>query len=104
MDTIPFSTNWNNKLFCNYFTTIRPKSHKYIVGNKYSIVSPVKTNPRFEATIVKILEFSFDNLNDILLVLDTGYLPNEAKEIIKKMYPSNYNQLKYYWLLLKRIE
>lgn len=38
-ETLSFSKNWNNKLACPYYTTIRLNSTKYEKGKIYSIVT-----------------------------------------------------------------
>lgn len=100
--TIKFSYNWNNKLDCSAFTTIRlhqPK--KYIVGQDYEIYLKA---PFCIAKIVAIKQFKISQMNEFMAMIDTGYSVQETIEIIKKMYPNiDYeNQLFDFILLQKR--
>lgn len=86
MDIIKFSTNWNNKLDCKCFTTIRLMSKKYAISNVYDI--ELKNVLHSRAQIVNICYTILDNLNDFNCYLDTGYSVEETKNIFKKMYPA----------------
>lgn len=87
METIPFSYNWNNKLDCKAFTTIRlynPAKHK--PGTK---VDPVlKGVSKGVGTIVDVKPFLLEQLNPYMSYLDTGYSVEECKKIIVRMYSS----------------
>jgi hypothetical protein len=86
-ETISFSFNWNNKLECNYFTTIRLRNEtKYIIDKVYVI--SLKKVEKFEARIIKIKHFKLSDLNDYVAGLDTGYSLVESVSIINKMYPN----------------
>jgi hypothetical protein len=84
MEQIKFSYNWNNKLDCLSFTTIRPKSNKYKVGQIYEIL--LKGNSKGKATIAEIKEFKLEKLNEFIARLDTGYNREKCIEIITTMY------------------
>jgi hypothetical protein len=85
METIDFSTNWNNKLQCHAFTTIRLfNPNKYRVNSVYRI----ERNKHFlmQAAIIAIKPFMLHDLNDFMAYLDTGYNASECKLIIQRMY------------------
>ena len=85
METIEFTTNWNKKLQCNAFTTIRLfNPGKYRVNQVYRIV--LKKNFIMQAAIVAVKPFMLHDLNDYIAYLDTGYNANECKLIIQRMY------------------
>ncbi|MFI1771019.1 ASCH domain-containing protein [Thalassobellus citreus] len=82
---INFSTNWNNKLDCKCFTTIRLKnSNKYKLNHEYPILLNRKLVKRAE--IIDIKTIFFNQIDEYIARLDTGYSAYETKEILKKMY------------------
>lgn len=86
---IKFSYNWNNKLACNAFTTLRLRNDaKYIVdrvGDAY-----LKDEHIASVRIVAIKHFTIDKINELVARVDTGYSREETVSIIKRMY-KNYN-------------
>ena len=103
MDAIKFSYNWNNKLNNNYFTTIRIKSQKYAKGKHFLIEDITKKIESFETECVLILNYKGCDLPEIICCQDTGYCKDETIKILSKMYPSNFDQLIFSVILLKRI-
>jgi hypothetical protein len=85
MKQIKFSQNWNNKLDCNYFTTIRLLSKKYQIGETYEIVENEVT--KLNATALDVIAIKTDSLNDFICYLDTGYSKDETIAMFQKMYP-----------------
>lgn len=84
---IPFSYNWNNKLDCKAFTTIRlysPDNH--VIGKEVNAV--LKGVSKGTGKIVKVKCFLLKDLNDYMAYLDTGYDAVETANIIRKMYPA----------------
>jgi hypothetical protein len=82
---INFSYNWNNKLNCDAFTTLRLRDDsKYFAGAqgeaylKNELVSAVM--------IVAIKHFTIDKINEHIARVDTGYPREKAIAIIKTMY------------------
>jgi hypothetical protein len=94
MDLI-FSYNWNNKLDCNAFTTIRlydPAKHQ--AGTEVQI--KLKGQDKGVGTIKAVKVFMLDQLNDYIAYLDTGYDKQECENIIRRMYSNvdfKYKQL-----------
>jgi hypothetical protein len=85
METINFSTNWNQKLTCNAFTTIRLHNpSKYQKGRTYEIRQ--KDSLVAYATAVDVRSFTIDQLNEWRALLDTGYSAAETRGILEKMY------------------
>lgn len=82
-----FSTKWNNKLECDYFTTLRV-SDRYQVGDTGMIT--LKNQPLFIGEIIAKNELKLaaqpSLYHDLVAYLDTGYKWNDTVEIIKKMY------------------
>jgi hypothetical protein len=85
LPTIKFSSNYNGKLNCKAFPTVRTRNDKkYITGNDYTIV--LDGNPIYTATIISITHFELKGLTPAMSYLDTGYSPKEQIEMMKKMY------------------
>lgn len=81
-----FSTNWNKKLFCTAFTTLRRPSPYYQVGDIHEILLngfAIKT-----AKIIAIDEIPTDLLKERECRLDTGLSKHETVEIFTRMYGS----------------
>lgn len=96
-----FSTNWNNKLECKNFTTIR-LSHRLVhhstilvrYQNKYKVCKKI------DQKTLKISQF-----NDWICRLDTGYDVNTTIEILEKMYKFDHTKEDklFYWFLLESV-
>lgn len=101
---INFSYNWNNKLNCKSFTTLR-LSHKYSTGDKVEIT--LKNKFHCNAEIIDIKRFHLENINNYVAYLDTGYDEIECQNILKKMYKNkniDWDNQNIYFILLKKIE
>lgn len=102
--TINFSYNWNHKLSCKAFTTLRLSNRKkYIVGEMYRIV--LKEKLLKYCQIVEIRNIKYSSLNEFVAYIDTGYSLKEVKEILCKMYPKlkNEENTELMLILLKEI-
>jgi hypothetical protein len=103
MEILNFSTNWNNKIDCNCFTTIRifnPKKH--FKNNNFEVYLQKKL--KFEAVILGITITKLDQLNDYVCYLDTGYSKEETTTIFRKMYPLiDFENQKICIILLKKM-
>jgi hypothetical protein len=85
MDSLHFSSNWNNKLSARFYTTIRLHSYKYQVDKK--LLVHFKKKYLHTATIRAITLTTLDKLNSYIIGLDMGYSVNDGKLILLKMYP-----------------
>lgn len=88
MPMIRFTKNWNNKLDCDFFTTIRRNSgyHNRFVGREYSVYLKGKEYCRaelIEAIPVPMVGSAFDPGMRLLLSQDTGATWEEASKILK---------------------
>lgn len=82
---ISFSYNWNKKLYCRFFTTIRLANYaKYHVGKLYRIMH--KENYAFDGLIVRIEYYKLQELPELVCMMDTGLTKQETIELIQKMY------------------
>lgn len=84
MIQINFSYNWNNKLQCHYYTTLRLNSPKFTIGHKYEI--QLKQQKIHVGQIMDIKLLNIDQINNFIGGLDTGYSAEECKAILTKMY------------------
>lgn len=76
---LDFTYNWNNKLNCRNFTTIRlhnPK--KYYKGASLRIT--LQGRHKGYARIVDVKQFTLNQLNDYVSLLDIGYTAEEHKK------------------------
>ena len=104
MQKLEFSTNWNNKLDCKCFTTIRIYNPtKHFQGNTFEIF--LKRKYKGKATVMTIGALKLENLTDYICFLDTGYSKIETIEILRKMYPKIDFKNQYLCIiLLQKIE
>lgn len=101
MRRIDFTYNWNNKLDCKCFTSIRVRNDKkFIIGENYMIF----LNDKFlsDATIVDIKNFKIENLNNFMAHIDTGYSIDQTIKILQKMYKENFDKQEYSFILFKK--
>ncbi len=86
MPQINFSYNWNNKLQCNRYTTLRIwNPEKYRVGEIYDIFLKDKLIQKSELMAQRQLRFN--EFNSFIAGIDTGYDLETFKGIVEKMYP-----------------
>lgn len=84
---ISFSYNWNLKLFCNAFTTVRLHNPtKYKKGIEYSLF--LKDRFIGYANIIEIRTLHLEKINEFVAQMDSGYNLLEFKRILRKMYPN----------------
>lgn len=100
-DKLEFSTNWNNKLDCTYFTTLR-LSGRFSVGDTIEIW--LKKQFKGEGKVVKKRTINLKDISDIMAYLDTGYSAEETRDIIKKMHPkiTNWDTTPVYYYLIHK--
>jgi hypothetical protein len=85
MEILSFSTNWNNKLECECFTTLRLRNDgKYKVGAEHAI--ELKGKPYGRAKVASVKHLKLHEINEWVARLDTGYSATECREILTKMY------------------
>ena len=103
METINFSYNWNNKLNCRCFTTLRASIKNKYVGDTIGIT--LKNEQIAKGKIIAIYEVMMFDLKEVTCRLDTGYSRSETIKIIQKMYnlPEGVNKL-LYLILIEKID
>ena len=80
---IEFSYNWNKKLHCKAFTTLR-LSNDYGIGEVYQV--RLNNTILGNAVLVDRKRFTMTGINDFIAYIDTGYSTAECKEILMKMH------------------
>lgn len=82
-----FSNNWNNKLYTNFYTTLR-MTDRHQVGDKGLIT--LKQQPQHVGEIIAKNPLKLyaprNAFLDVIALLDTGYNWDETVNILKKMY------------------
>jgi len=99
-----FSYNWNNKLDCKAFTTLR-LSDRFSVGDKVQI--NLKKKEHSKGIIIDKRIIVLDNINNYIAYIDTGYDKEECKEILKKMYKNkdiDWETKPIFFYLIKKIK
>lgn len=103
---LEFTTNWNNKLDCNCFSTIRVyNSQLHFKGNQFDIYLQRKNIG--QAVVIGVIKAYLAELSDYICFLDTGYNRAETIELIQKMYKHknvDFKKQQITILLLKKIE
>lgn len=104
MEKLEFSTNWNNKLDCKCFTTIRIYNPtKHFNGNKFDVY--LKTKYRYQVQVISLGLYFLHELTDYICYLDTGYSKAETIEIFKKMYSkTDFKNTRLVVMLLQKID
>jgi len=83
MDQINFSHNWNNKLDCKYFTSIR-RSSRYKVGERYEV--SLKGRPIKVVRCLAQKMVTMESITPEECWIDTGYSKTETIDILMKMH------------------
>src|SRR5699024_6310518 len=89
METLMFSNNWNNKLNCDVFTTIRLRNDKkYYPGAEFEVILKQGAKQTFKGYhyVIAVRNLLLKELDGHTCILDTGYPLQETQELIKTMY------------------
>ncbi len=103
MKELKFSYNWNKKLDCKVFTTLR-LTNFFDIGDEIDILLNSK-----KICVGKIIYkkcININQINDWIAYLDTGYDKIECKKILEKMYKNkniDWKTQKIYFYLIKKI-
>lgn len=85
METLDFSTNWNNKLDCDFYTTIRLRNDvKYQPGKEYMV--KLKSKEHHKARCVAVTHTNLYLINDFVAGVDMGLSKAEGIELIQSLY------------------
>ncbi|MDR1155280.1 MAG: hypothetical protein LBL04_11280 [Bacteroidales bacterium] len=82
---LEFNENWNGKLNCKAFTTLRLRNdRKFYKGARFQVY--LKKVYKGTATVKSVSILTLDRINDFIAWLDTGYSAEECRDIILTMY------------------
>lgn len=87
MHETDFSYNWNGKLDCGSFTTLRLSSSKYKIGEIHKI--SLKKKFIKNAIIAEVKELNIESINEFIARIDTGLSRQECIDMIKVMYKNS---------------
>jgi len=85
MINVKYSYNWNNKLECKCYTTIRLRNDKkYRVGETYN--ASLNDKHLHYATLKVIKHFKINQLTEGVAMIDTGYDKQATITLLRRMY------------------
>ncbi len=100
-----FSYNWNKKLDCNCFTTLRlHDAAKYQPGKVYNVYLEEKGKEQKylgQAECITVLTLQKSDITEMQARLDTGYSAAETRKILDRMYKCEGKDIKLDLSLLK---
>ncbi|WP_026994680.1 hypothetical protein [Flectobacillus major] len=100
MPILNFAQNFNNKLDCPYFTTIRLNTPKYKIGVVFDIELQDTIIKKAEVLDIRIL--TLDTLDEWTCLLDAGLGLEETISLLKRFYQvSDWNTQELVFVLLK---
>ena len=103
LDILSFSTNWNHKLDCDAYTTIRIfNPHKHYPGKRFKVA--LNGVEMHMAEVIEVKQILLSQVNEFIARLDTGYSADECKTILKSMYNERAEKAVYGFLLLKKVK
>lgn len=104
---LEFSYNWNNKLSCPAFTTLRLHNPKrYYNGAVFEIILKGKKSEEFSQGIAEvrcIRTIPKGSISDFMSYIDTGYSRDECMSILSRMYPNSNDQTMFDYVLLVKV-
>lgn len=99
-----FTFNWNNKLFCKYFTSIRPYfKDRFNQGEIVKVIYSYRSKNFVigQCKIVYSANVLFNEIPEILWIIETGYSEETSIKIFKQIYAnSNINYDKQLFQLM----
>ena len=110
METLIFSYNWNNKLNCESFTTIRLPNRKYVPGAQFKVILTQGKNltDMGVAEVEEAFKVIPMHLTNLTCRQDTGYSKEETLRMISNMYKNvpgfNVATSIIYLVLLRKIK
>lgn len=76
---LPFQKNWNSKLNCDIFTTIR--SYPLAVGQEVEV--QLKGQTQYIAVCLGSQQIGLSEIPDYVISTDTGYPAEKGREILR---------------------
>lgn len=110
MNRLNFSHNWNSKLDCDCFSTIRLyNAAVHFIGREVKIYDNSTTPARFKGYGVYMVcePFKLSQLKPAAAMLDTGYSLDETRNIIRTMYKNKVKDIEtesLVYIVVKKIK
>jgi hypothetical protein len=101
-----FSSNFNNKLNANCYTTMRlynPK--KFFIGKRFNVM--IDKRRHHTAEVVAVSEITFEKVSEAMAFIDTGLNKLEFTKLFTRLYEGKINILpttKLSFCVLKKLE
>jgi len=102
MKQLKFSENWNCKLQCAYFTTIRKHSEDFIVNDEIMCHMTKQVRVEFKTVIIEKTVSKFLDIPRSLVCCDTGYSYEDSIHLFEKFYGKDLYTIDLDTLLLKK--
>lgn len=100
MQVINFTTNWNNKLNCDYFITFSKRSSKWVEGKTYQI--NLEGRKYCKAVLKKVKPIKLEQVDEFIAALDAGADIERFKRNIDFLYPNSKESDVFVLLLFKK--
>jgi hypothetical protein len=110
MERLNFTHNWNKKLDCDMFSTIRLwNPPKHYEGKEVDIYDKSVNPPRYKGRgkYEIVSEFKLNQLKPAAAMLDTGYSLAETLSVIRTMYYKtvpNLEQQPFAYIIIRKIK
>lgn len=105
MARLYFQQNYNKKLDCNCFTTIRLDSDIYYEGAMFDVFFK---NEMYKKVIVRqVKRFTIDQLNEFMSAVDMGLTVPECVKVMKNMWAKeiiDWEKQKFAFVLLRTLK
>lgn len=103
---LKFDQNWNCKLYCNVFTTLRPRNDEaHFIGAKFDAY--LKETFMGDVEVMQVVNLAnLDKMTDAMALIDTGYGKAETIEILETLYiglVENIRETEFSYIVLRRI-
>lgn len=101
MNELVFTQNYNNKLNCHAFTTLRlQNTNRHVLFAEYKIMLGKQHLKNAQLRAIKHIDIS--QINDYIALLDTGLPAINCVALIKSIYPNvDFSQQKLSFLLFQ---
>lgn len=109
MDQLKFSSNWNNKLRCNVFSTIRKPSPIHRTGRTVNVIVDAKgkITQYGKGRYLSVKTFYMYELTESAALLDSGLPKQQLIAALSKMYKfsvKEIEQMQFIYILVERIK
>ena len=99
---LPFSHNWNNKLYCEYFTTIRLHNpQKYSIGK--FLTCTMKGEEMGLVRVESVRTFPLRNLTAHMAGMDMGMTAADGRRLLERFYQNSNDATQFDFVLLRKL-